>query len=491
MNEDSQPNERPLNRKGGAIPVISSKRGRGWSTFNHGGRVHSPSRHHYNKSVTASPPGSYPPFASHYYQDTPLFKRQQSQAYGSSSKRRRIEHTDSELLLPTALPPVQLSTRPESCSLLPKPPMQNVEFEPVEILVDLPLNCRKGAPNRKATTKKWLDGQTQELSTKTGVRLRFGGYLDGCARFVVDGTPTPSMEGGNDGLYCTTVQPSTEPLHSPNSNVITWDSSVNDEVIIAENIDDLESPLKFMLPENALNLGIPNCSVCEMQSNPNDPYSRASRIEPLRIFSSGVLSFSSEVGETSLAPETIRRMGVSTSSLMPPMREGCDGKGIKAGSEMSGDTPSPLPLFSDSLVGGQVSTTVVQGPSIEIDPSPALPSPEIQMIGGASRLLGHSSPTYRLLKEDLCTQLPLPQSDRARRILSCDPMSLVAVSMRGSIDLVNISPIRHRTLRTARLPGEQIDDACLLSVGDEFVTIFGHARDHDQATWCTMKPRTD
>ncbi|KAF8076200.1 hypothetical protein FPV67DRAFT_402317 [Lyophyllum atratum] len=287
MTEDVQPNERPLNRKEATIPIIrpipASR-----APCQRGGYAHSATRYHH-KPLNGPQNGTYPFTTSHNHQQ---YGNQSKRSYhhphdGPYTKRRRTNYESST-------EPRHESAKASSF-LLPKPPNKSrkstkrkVHPEPIELLVDLPPQCRKGAPDYRRLRGQWESVQTQELSTNTGVPLKLGGYTQDCARFIFDDNPGSHSEersGRPEPVDRTPAQPAA----LPNPDIVL--NKVNDEIIIVENIDDLDNLEGSLLPTFPIrsdfdsDLRYPS-PVEPARSKTPEP------LEPLRVFTSGVLSLS-------------------------------------------------------------------------------------------------------------------------------------------------------------------------------------------------------
>lgn len=178
MNEDAQPNERSLNRKGGPIPILRSTRSKGTGTFfRRDGRDVST---RYQKPFNAS--SSRPNLletSQNRQQYLNLPCRPQSYVHEESRPTwKRIE--------PNSNHPPQFSSFSKSKARKPRNKSKKEKKESIELLIDIPHDCQIGVPGFRHARKRWQERQAQELSGKTGVQLRFGGYQEGYARFVLD-----------------------------------------------------------------------------------------------------------------------------------------------------------------------------------------------------------------------------------------------------------------------------------------------------------------
>jgi hypothetical protein len=80
--------------------------------------------------------------------------------------------------------------------------------------------------------------------------------------------------------------------------------------------------------------------------------------------------------------------------------------------------------------------------------------------------------------------------DKPRSVLNASwDSSLVAVSMRGSVESLDISTLEfRRNLRKPAAPAQEfIDDACVLHAGDTSIIILAHAREEKQISYLTSQ----
>ncbi|KAG6911670.1 hypothetical protein DXG01_007920 [Tephrocybe rancida] len=98
--------------------------------------------------------------------------------------------------------------------------------------------------------------------------------------------------------------------------------------------------------------------------------------------------------------------------------------------------------------------------------------------------------SHTLVSEAVGLQLPLSQSDKVRRIMHLDKGLITSVSMRGTVELFDVEPLRLRRSVSAKIQrtGELIDDACVVHAGDDYLMVFGHARDQEQLSWYRFRP---
>jgi hypothetical protein len=90
------------------------------------------------------------------------------------AKRRRIGHSGAHLL----------HTPYSKARKVRKP-------EPTELLVDIPPECRKGAPGCQKLRKQWLSRQIKEIQMNIGVKVQFCGYMQNSVRFTCSNDQPP------------------------------------------------------------------------------------------------------------------------------------------------------------------------------------------------------------------------------------------------------------------------------------------------------------
>lgn len=140
MNEDAQPNEK-YHRKGSDIPTIRTTR-----INNRYKNSRRNQAHHGN------------PYSSRTDPPAPEF-REHSDSYsllgdGPSFKRRRITSDDA------------------------------LRYQPTDLVVDLPKNCRKGAPGSQLRRRQWVALETQRIGREKGLRVRSYTFEHHAVRFI-------------------------------------------------------------------------------------------------------------------------------------------------------------------------------------------------------------------------------------------------------------------------------------------------------------------
>jgi hypothetical protein len=172
MIEDAQPNERPLSKKGAAIPMVHSALRR--TPFAAGARNQYPPTTDFNR-MPAPTSNFYPPSGT-CARNTYQHKRHNYPHDARQAKRRRIERDSDAHNVKPGHKPVPVTSYSKSRKFR-KP-------EPTELLVDIPPECRKGAPGCQKLRKQWITNQIKDIQTNTGVMVQFGGYLENSARFT-------------------------------------------------------------------------------------------------------------------------------------------------------------------------------------------------------------------------------------------------------------------------------------------------------------------
>lgn len=200
MPEDVQPNERLLNQRAGAVPVIRPARG-SWGGFQRGrgNSVQSERRipgerpnhpnfyynHTYNSSANTEIE-SLPNRPNNYRPNT----------NGSWTKRRRIDYSHPTTNHdPIAIPSGPKATIPAR----PPKPRRRRQPEVTELLVDLPPECRKGAPESKESRHQWKEREILRIYAEIGIRVEFRGVVGNTARFVCADDQTPPSTRDHQG----------------------------------------------------------------------------------------------------------------------------------------------------------------------------------------------------------------------------------------------------------------------------------------------------
>lgn len=212
MTEDVQPNERFLNRKGGAIPAIrptpSSSRGsfqRGRGSFMQRGRrvPHYPG---YRPNHPTSSYNNAQNALAHGTQFESLPKRPDDYPPNTSwVKRRRVDYNHD--MRDSTIYHGPIATRTTAKVNVPShpKPRQRRQAEITELLIDLPLECRKGAPECNELRKQWREREIHRIYAETEVVVELCGITGNTARFVCadDQTPpsTRDHQEGSSSMY--------------------------------------------------------------------------------------------------------------------------------------------------------------------------------------------------------------------------------------------------------------------------------------------------
>lgn len=210
MTEDVQPNERSLNRKGGAIPAIhpSSSRGsfleRGRGSFMQRGRRMS----HYPGYRPNHPTSSYnnaQNARAHGTQFESLPKRPNDYPPNTWVKRRLVDFNHH--MRDSTIHHGPLATRITATVNVPShpKPRQRRQAKVTELLIDLPPDCRKGAPEYNELRKQWRECEIHRIYAETEVKVELRGITGNTARFVCadDQTPpsTRDQQEGSSSKY--------------------------------------------------------------------------------------------------------------------------------------------------------------------------------------------------------------------------------------------------------------------------------------------------
>ncbi|KAG5648670.1 hypothetical protein DXG03_000016 [Asterophora parasitica] len=335
----------------------------------------------------------------------------------------------------------------------------------------------------------WQRLQSQIVSVKSDVQVLLDGYPDNGTQSAIlcprsaKGRTTLNQEG-------TVPTPDASAIESPGTS--SKANPKNDEIIIVENVDELVEHQDLLLPISPVQTNYePHMRYPSPLQLPESAQSKTHELnEPIYVVKSGVLSLSSQGDGGHFAFETW------PSTASPASWNASDGSVFSDYiTSMILDQPEPdkesasLPSTTSKkpAVGRRAcSTGRIQASfnyDIENQERPTIDEPFVR---------------YELTLEDPCLRLTLSQSDKIRRLLQLDATTALAVSMRGSVDLIDTALLKYvglgghsshltvfRHQRTLKTPtsGESIDAACILRAGDEYVTIFGHARDAEQVSW--------
>ena len=154
-------------------------------------------------------------------------------------------------------------------------------------------------------------------------------------------------------------------------------------------------------------------------------------IEPLRVFSSGVLSFSPTRDTEGPSPEILARTALTAIGCEPYVIQKNDG--LDSGATSTSETQRSA---SPSLHVPSVGQTSTSKPSMT-----HVVNYECQQVDTAS----HAAEDRFLLHnlDSVPIQVPIQQHDKLRRVLSFDTLTTVLnVSMRGSFNLVDLVPFK-------------------------------------------------
>ncbi|KAG5636511.1 hypothetical protein H0H81_007770 [Sphagnurus paluster] len=207
---------------------------------------------------------------------------------------------------------------------------------------------------------------------------------------------------------------------------------MNDEIVIVENVDDIpESLLPFSSTQSdyALNLQYPGLLSISEATQLKTPEA----LEPLRTFKSGVISFTGPARRSTVL-ETLSSSPKMPALLLLAKDENASLSG-ESYSHMNRKAISVSPNFASP-------SSESQRPLINASKTQSWVHHEVEILDNLPRpdLYRHGR---QLVPEDVSIQIPLLQSDKIRRILDPEATSVITVSMRGSVDLVDIVPLRY------------------------------------------------
>jgi len=440
MNEDAQPNEHALIRKGGPVPVIWSQRARALS-FRHSGHSQSSTRGRPRFHPASNPPSSatqHPATTRSYGQYVHQSTPPRSNLYAGPPPQRRRQTDNVSRHVPHVAYKQSLTPRHRRIpSNKGKGPERKAEKESTELLLDIPPECQKGSPNSQLTRKRWQEIQARELSASIGVPLRFGGYLDGCARFVLDEKPL-ALDLGEDvhGKRSTFIplplvvveEPSlATPDHLSqltNTSSTTGSRWQIDEEIMGDSFDDPESPYEA---SRANEPTPPRASVPTEKFPSIEPYSAP---QSYRVFRSGVICLSPSASPPPITEE-------SHAPVYPPVDNSRKSPRSKYPASLPGMDLNmalpPLPSDTGSACGPTVTppsdhSTWARNSDLYHD---------VMDINSQTHEPSRPLAQHKLVIQDGPFQISLSQ-DKLRRVLFTGPSSMVTVSMRGSLHTVDL-----------------------------------------------------
>jgi len=177
FSEDSQPNEVPLARKDAGIPTVRSSRGgalrararRNYPTANvqTGRQFNAAQLEPSNSSSTPSNSTAFRTFQEH----SQAYKRPYNRSHDMAHfRRQRIDHIPENSRRHIGLSPSHLAK-------------SRVKAKRTDILVDLPLHCRKGVPGNQTSRRQWIDLEIQRLQKDREVKIHGHAVLDCAVRF--------------------------------------------------------------------------------------------------------------------------------------------------------------------------------------------------------------------------------------------------------------------------------------------------------------------
>ncbi|KAF8897349.1 WD40-repeat-containing domain protein [Infundibulicybe gibba] len=314
---------------------------------------------------------------------------------------------------------------------------RSTKFE--QIMVELPHNCRRGVSRSYQNRCRFIKEQTQRIEGEPGVMVHSFNFRDHTMVFRCSRDSQIGERHTQPERPLERPKPPSLPISSisgvPRTRATEEvklpqppPAQIFDEVIVGHITEgpDTRPQSAVIVDDVAEVAGIPNLNILE----PKPP-------EPgLRVFSSGNL--------------TIPPWGFSSRDPVPPNAHSFN--------HLATDQPGDVILIDDS---GDEFT------------------PEHQTDSGFN--IPGAYPTDARLRVGEIASVPLPIYDKPRRILfPPSTPGVINISMRGHINQLDISPLRHRRTLVSPESTEAIDDACMLAVGNDVFAVLGHVRDTEQ-----------
>ncbi|OBZ76194.1 hypothetical protein A0H81_03587 [Grifola frondosa] len=346
----------------------------------------------------------------------------------------------------------------------------------VEVVVDLPKNCQKGAPHVQGHRRSFIKAQVEKLKREMGLRVIEHAYLDVMTvRFK-----------------CHPMDPALNSAHSSFEDI---DSAILPGEGVNNNIEFLK--VGPPSPSTALPIEEPH------SFKPHDPVDcKPSRhddeqIAPHNVFlNNSALADSSEHGPSK--KRSTQKSFQDVSPLSPadkttPFR----GSSFRSGSliiKSACEVRSNLRLPPDAmeLSSSNTPTSCISAPKIPGDVSrPMTTNQDLSNCAGQATGAVHDSSFSSLHVElpDELLQFRKEVHDKPRRMLLSEKSGIICVTMRGSVDRAERSPLRRsHALRVGRKSTRQVvDDACLLATPDSDIIVFANARDDCQVSLTEVK----
>ena len=421
------------------MPIIRSQRARAPS-FRHsrGGHSQSSTRGRPRFHPASNPPSSaaqHPAITHSYGQYVHQSSSPRNNIYAGPPPRRRRQTDNISGHVPHVAHKQSLTPRYHRIpSRKAKGPERKAEKESTELLLDIPPECQIGSPNYQLARKRWQEIQARELSASIGVPLRFGGDLNGCARFILDEKALTLGVGEDvhgkrsasiplplsvvEELCLTAPDHLNQPTHASSSTGSRW--QIDEEIIVGDNFDDLESLYEA---SRAAELTPPRASVPPEKFPSIEPYPTQSH----RAFRSGVIC-------------------LSPSPSPPPLTEESHAPTYPSADNSRESSRLNYPA---SLTGMDQNSTLPAPSSDKLSPCSPTVTPAIDYSTWArnSDLYHHAMDIpslthcplaqHKLVIQDGSFQIPLSQ-DKLRCVFITGPSSMVTVSMRGSLHTVDL-----------------------------------------------------
>jgi hypothetical protein len=233
MTEDTQPNERPLSRKGAAIPIVYSAHRK--APFTAGTGNHYPTTTNFSRTPAASTSN---PQSGTYNSNLYEHRRHNYHHDVWQAKRRRMERESGPRNVDSGHP---RTSYPKARKFR--------KTEPTELLIDVPPECRKGAHGCQKLRKQWVAHQIKEIQTSIGVKVQFCGYLNNSARFTCANDQSPVGSVVICGLFCSSIigvnlsKFASASSHLPADVGSQPDSDMQEEIIISDYLIHIDGEL--------------------------------------------------------------------------------------------------------------------------------------------------------------------------------------------------------------------------------------------------------
>lgn len=228
-NEDAQPNEVRLGRKGlSLVPAIRSTRP--VPSYNARFSYAGPERHYHPYSSSSSHHRGLPSRQGR----PPASQGSTSNSYQSLSVQQRVAISDREHRPWRNRPPEAGPSEGSVQSRHSHPEQGNKHSSPNRktalpidsAVLELPTSCRKGSPNRKINCQRWIREQITQLEANLGVKVISHAFISENKvrlEYRVDqdkklGAPAVNLPAGNGGSILPVSIPATAAAHQDVTN---------------------------------------------------------------------------------------------------------------------------------------------------------------------------------------------------------------------------------------------------------------------------------